>query len=223
MTQLDSTVLQAPSLSRCTSLIIRAAATLWLTGCYSDAAGQETKGSTAALSNASELTCTAAGSGSETPAQEATPAGRHCRHHGRCHCGDGVLQPGEQCDDGNHANGDGCDARCRHDDDTATPGDDRPGYMVCKAAGVCATLTECCIAGSGSTGQCQEAGSSCQGVWGQCDGPEDCADSEICWEARWPLCSTADNHDPRGARRCHHTEQCGADEICDDGYCHYPE
>jgi cysteine-rich repeat protein len=27
-------------------------------------------------------------------------------------CGNGVLDPGEQCDDGNNANGDGCDAFC---------------------------------------------------------------------------------------------------------------
>ena len=27
-------------------------------------------------------------------------------------CGDGILQPGEQCDDGNNVNGDGCNANC---------------------------------------------------------------------------------------------------------------
>jgi cysteine-rich repeat protein len=30
------------------------------------------------------------------------------------HCGDGILQPGfEECDDGNHASGDGCSAACK--------------------------------------------------------------------------------------------------------------
>src|SRR5262245_64750215 len=27
-------------------------------------------------------------------------------------CGDGILDPGEECDDGNNANGDGCSATC---------------------------------------------------------------------------------------------------------------
>jgi cysteine-rich repeat protein len=30
-------------------------------------------------------------------------------------CGDGVLSPGEQCDDGNTADGDGCDGTCRRE------------------------------------------------------------------------------------------------------------
>jgi cysteine-rich repeat protein len=31
------------------------------------------------------------------------------------HCGDGIVQmdAGEQCDDGNHVNGDGCNADCK--------------------------------------------------------------------------------------------------------------
>jgi len=28
-------------------------------------------------------------------------------------CGDGILDPGEECDDGNNVNGDGCDENCR--------------------------------------------------------------------------------------------------------------
>ncbi|MBZ5714274.1 DUF4215 domain-containing protein [Nannocystis pusilla] len=34
-------------------------------------------------------------------------------------CGDGELEPGEQCDDGNAADGDGCSATCQVDDATA--------------------------------------------------------------------------------------------------------
>src|SRR5439155_330993 len=30
-------------------------------------------------------------------------------------CGDGVLDPGEECDDGNTVSGDGCSARCQHE------------------------------------------------------------------------------------------------------------
>ncbi|MGH9870017.1 MAG: DUF4215 domain-containing protein [Candidatus Polarisedimenticolia bacterium] len=32
-------------------------------------------------------------------------------------CGDGVVQPGEECDDGNDNNVDGCDNQCLLDDD----------------------------------------------------------------------------------------------------------
>jgi len=30
-----------------------------------------------------------------------------------CCCGNGEVEPGEQCDDGNHVNGDGCDFACQ--------------------------------------------------------------------------------------------------------------
>jgi cysteine-rich repeat protein len=30
-----------------------------------------------------------------------------------CTCGDGTLDPGEQCDDGNKTDGDGCSAGCQ--------------------------------------------------------------------------------------------------------------
>ena len=38
---------------------------------------------------------------------------KSCREGGRSFCGDGDLDPGEQCDDGNNANGDGCSAVCK--------------------------------------------------------------------------------------------------------------
>lgn len=39
-------------------------------------------------------------------------------------CGDGILDPGEECDDGNNINGDGCDANCTIEDqgEGCTPG-----------------------------------------------------------------------------------------------------
>lgn len=30
-----------------------------------------------------------------------------------CCCGNGAVEPGEQCDDGNHVDGDGCDYACQ--------------------------------------------------------------------------------------------------------------
>ena len=33
------------------------------------------------------------------------------------YCGDGIIQQGEQCDDGNNADGDGCSANCQIEED----------------------------------------------------------------------------------------------------------
>ena len=30
-----------------------------------------------------------------------------------CCCGNGAVEPGETCDDGNHVDGDGCDFACQ--------------------------------------------------------------------------------------------------------------
>lgn len=144
---------------------------------------------------------------------------KHC-HHDACpaSCGDGVLQAGEQCDDGNTTSRDGCSASCGFDDDTRTPGDDRPGFMVCGSSN-CATGDECCIDGSGNTRTCQLPGTTCAAVWGDCDGPEDCANGELCWEARWPFCTAPDSLDPRGTRRCHVDADCQENTTCTGGYC----
>ena len=147
--------------------------------------------------------------------------GKHDRGlHGGCpaSCGDGALQAGEQCDDGNTTSRDGCSASCGFDDDTSTPGDDRPGFMVCGSSN-CATGDECCLDGSGNVRVCQLPGTTCNGVWGECDGPEDCSNGDLCWEARWPLCTPPDSLDPRGTRRCHTDADCQEDTTCMSGSC----
>src|SRR5262249_41610059 len=43
---------------------------------------------------------------------------RQCKYdafHVRLGCGDGILQEGEECDDGNTVSGDGCSATCKHE------------------------------------------------------------------------------------------------------------
>jgi hypothetical protein len=111
---------------------------------------------------------------------------------------------------------DGCS--CSVNDDPNTVGDDRPGYMAC-GDNTCATNDECCWDGSGNIKTCLEKGATCEGVWGQCDGPEDCAPDEVCWQARWALCSPVDQTDPRGARRCHTSSQCDLSQDCSSGFC----
>ena len=49
---------------------------------------------------------TANGDGCSSTCQ--TEPGSHC-------CGNGVVDPGEECDDGNKNNGDGCSADCKNE------------------------------------------------------------------------------------------------------------
>ena len=58
------------------------------------------------------------------------------------HCGDGIVDPDEQCDDGNSVNGDGCTVECKKectaDVDCALHFDDACGWDRCDlVAGVC--------------------------------------------------------------------------------------
>jgi len=54
-------------------------------------------------------------------------------------CGDGTLEPGEQCDDGNTADGDCCSARCQFEAAGAPCGErfDLCGVNACDSAGDC--------------------------------------------------------------------------------------
>ena len=58
-------------------------------------------------------------------------------------CGDGVLDLGEGCDDGNRVSGDGCDANCKNEDPCAVhsrPGISNPTVQAC----VCNIQPACC-------------------------------------------------------------------------------
>jgi cysteine-rich repeat protein len=79
-------------------------------------------------------------------------------------CGDGTVDGGEQCDDGNTADGDCCSATCQYEadgsacpDDGSVCTDDR-----CDATGVCGHP-----AGNGGT--------ECRPVGGPCDAAEQCS------------------------------------------------
>ncbi len=74
-----------------------------------------------------------------------------CAFGGLGHCGDGSLDPGEQCDDGNTTNGDGCDADCQTEGcgnglldqgeecDLSSPS----GALVCPPGSVCTPQCHC--------------------------------------------------------------------------------
>ncbi|MBK6577725.1 MAG: DUF4215 domain-containing protein [Sandaracinaceae bacterium] len=52
---------------------------------------------------------------------------------GRTRCGNGVIQSGESCDDGNRANGDGCSDTCTIENGYSCIGAPSDCDMVCSA------------------------------------------------------------------------------------------
>lgn len=59
-----------------------------------------------------------------------------CNGRGPAECGDGSVDPGEECDDGNTRSGDGCSLICRVEPAACTPGTTQcagPGIQTCQA------------------------------------------------------------------------------------------
>jgi len=113
-------------------------------------------------------------------------------------CGNGIVETGEICDDGNTLSGDGCSDTCQPDDNLATPGDDRAGYIACiVSAGhaplTCSPGTGCCN-NNGATGNttCTTA-ETCPVLlnFNDCDGPEDCPAGQRCFIDRYIYCGTS--------------------------------
>jgi len=87
---------------------------------------------------------------------------------GAC-CGDGVVEPGEQCDDSNTKSGDCCSAACQLE----------PAGTECRAAAGGCDAAEVC---SGTSPACpadrlQPDGAECRPATGPCDVPELCSGS----------------------------------------------
>ena len=85
-------------------------------------------------------------------------------------CGDGVLDAGEQCDDGNRQDGDCCSSTCRFE----------PATTLCRpAAGPC-DVAEFCTGASGScpADQFEPSTFECRGALGPCDEAELCTGTD---------------------------------------------
>ena len=95
----------------------------------------------------------------------ALPTSHVCGVPSTPRCGDGHLDPGEACDDGNTANGDCCSATC-HLDPPNTSCNDLNSCTVgekCNGAGVCHGFTSCRIDST-----CNVCGSKCKLQAGAC-------------------------------------------------------
>src|SRR5262249_41442444 len=81
-------------------------------------------------------------------------------------CGNGVVEPGEQCDDGNLESGDCCDPFCQFEDPS----------VVCRDAVDDCDVPETCTGDSGTCPPDTFAGSDvlCRDAAGDCDLPEYC-------------------------------------------------
>ena len=79
-------------------------------------------------------------------------------------CGDTVVNPGEQCDDGNTLNGDCCSSSCQYEANS----------VVCRpSAGAC-DLAEHCTGSSGTCPTDTKSTAPCRGSAGVCDIVESC-------------------------------------------------
>jgi cysteine-rich repeat protein len=88
-----------------------------------------------------------------------------------CTCGNGVLDPGEQCDDGNVDNGDCCSAFCRFESSGGACPDDGSSCTTdqCDGAGSCIHTSK------PSGAACLDDGNAC--TTDQCDGAGTCTHS----------------------------------------------
>src|SRR5439155_1494972 len=84
----------------------------------------------------------------------------------RSTCGDGTLDPGEQCDDGNNLNGDCCSAACQIE---AAGTVCRPVAGVCDMAETCDGTSPTCPADAFAS-----AATQCRASAGACDPAESC-------------------------------------------------
>ena len=134
-------------------------------------------------------------------------------------CGNGLLEAGEGCDDGNNMNGDGCTAACEIEDGNpcAADGECASGVCdmnemppICEPAGSCGNgeldATESCDDGNLTTGD------GCSNVCLLEDG-EPCTDNVQCVSA---ICDGVDSNSCEPANACGNGALEG-NEACDDG------
>jgi len=121
------------------------------------------------------------------------------------YCGNGTVDPGEDCEDGNRENGDCCSWDCKFESSTTVC---RASAGVCDVAETCTGSSATCPADGFST-----AGTACRASTGECDPAEACTGSSSACpadakSAAGSACSSDGN--PCTADRCDGTSSaCG--------------
>src|SRR5438046_2268344 len=87
---------------------------------------------------------------------------------GAC-CGNGVIDPGEDCDDGNQVNGDCCSSNCKFEPATTLC---RPAAGPCDVADFCTGTSAACPSDAKKKSVCRAAAGPCD-VAEHCDGTHD--------------------------------------------------
>jgi len=157
-------------------------------------------------------------------------------------CGDGLLDPGEQCDDGNALDGDCCSSTCQFEVNGAPCGDGQicNGQETCDGGGLCiaGTALDCDDANPCTDDACSQSlgctstnntapcddGDVCTTTdvcsAGSCVGtPLDCDDGNVCTDDACVPGSGCTNTNNTAA--CDDEDPCTAGDVCTSGACTY--
>jgi cysteine-rich repeat protein len=134
-------------------------------------------------------------------------------------CGNGILDPGEQCDDGNNVDGDCCSSTCQFEaSGNACASDGNPCTNdVCNGAGVCThpNNTAPCDDGLFCTVNDACSGGACHGTARDCSAAGDQCHVGVCDEATDQCVAQAR---PNGTS-CSDGNACTQTDTCQNGTC----